>query len=217
MIYKKEMVYNELLRRISAGEYLAQSYLDEQAIAAELSTSRTPIREAFMELAKEGYIEIIPKRGIIVLPFSYQDAADIFEARSLIEPWLIMTYGPEIPREDLEAEYSLIRQEIAAYPDRRDRPGASIFHHPHSLFAKHCTNQLILSILRNMEKQCRRTPNERPILKAYRDEPNRQDLIRSHEVFVDLMLEGRFEDAATEMKHHIAIGRDEYMEYWFGI
>ena len=216
MIYKKEIAYQEILRRINSAEYPAQSYIDEQSIAAELNTSRTPVREALMELAKEGYLEILPKRGIIVLPFTYQNAMDIFQTRLLIEPWLITTYGPLLTKEELEGEYALIREDINAYPEVRERPGVSILHHPHSLLVEHCTNQLIRGILEDMEKQSHRTPNERMIARKYPDGLDREQLIKNHDVLVDLMLEGKFEEAAEEMKWHVQNGQEEYMKYWFG-
>ena len=216
MIYKKDIAYNAILEKINSAEYPAQTYIDEQVLAEELNTSRTPIREALMELAKEGYIEILPKRGIIVLPFTYQNAMDIFQTRTLIEPWLIETYGPDLTKEELEKEYDLIKKEIDSYPIPRERPGASIKHHPHSLLFDHCTNQLVLGIMEDMEKQSLRTPNERPVSKKYLDELDRDDLIKNHNMLVDLMLDGKFSEAAEEMRKHIAVGQSEYMNYWFG-
>ena len=215
LIYKKEIVYNELLGRISRAEYLAQTYIDEQSIAEELETSRTPVREALMELANEGYVEILPKRGIIVLPFTYQNALDIFQTRELLEPWLITTYGPKIDKEELRAEYPLIREEILGYPAVREAPGVSVLHHPHNLLVKHCTNKLVKDILTEMERQSRRKPNERIVLKKYEDGMDREKMIRSHELLVDLMLADRYEEAAGEMRRHIRQGQKEYMEYWF--
>ena len=216
MIYKKEIAYQEILNKINSAEYPAQSYIDEQSIAAELNTSRTPVREALMTLAKEGYLEILPKRGIIVLPFTYQNAVDIFQTRMLIEPWLIETYGPKLTKEELEAEYPLIKAEIEAYPEVRERPGVSIMHHPHTLLVSHCTNQLIRNILDNMEQQSKRTPNERIVTRKYPDGLNRQDLIDNHYRLLDMMIEGKFEEAAKEMRRHVQVGQEEYMNYWFG-
>ena len=216
MIYKKDIVYEEILRRINRAYYPAQSFIDEQTLARELNTSRTPIREALLTLSKEGYVSILPKRGIIVLPFTYQDAMDVFQTRTLLEPWLITTYGPELTREELEAEYPLIRAEIEAYPEVRAYPGVSIKHHPHILLMNKCTNEIVRGILEDMERQGDRLPNERPVSKVYGRGMDREDLIRAHNELVDTMLAGDFEGAAEMMADHVKTGQEEYMNFWFG-
>ncbi len=216
MVYKKDIVYEEILRRINRAYYPAQSFIDEQTLARELNTSRTPIREALLALSKEGYVSILPKRGIIVLPFTYQDAMDVFQTRALLEPWLITTYGPELTREELEAEYPLIRAEIEAYPENRAYPGVSIKHHPHILLMNKCTNEIVRNILDDMERQAERLPNERPVNKVYGKGIEKPAMIKAHTDLVDLMIEGDFEGAAQMMVEHVKNGQDEYMNFWFG-
>lgn len=54
-------------------------------------------------LAQEGLIQIIPKKGIVVLPITMKEIAMTFEARWLLEPYVVKKYGSYIDKEKLKA------------------------------------------------------------------------------------------------------------------
>ncbi|MCD8009876.1 MAG: GntR family transcriptional regulator [Lachnospiraceae bacterium] len=54
-------------------------------IAETLGISKTPVREALLELQHEGYVTVIPRKRTIVAKISLQDLKDIYDARSLVE------------------------------------------------------------------------------------------------------------------------------------
>ena len=71
--------------RIATGHYLQGSRLDEMALATEFNTSRTPIREALMQLSITGLIDMRPRRGAIVAEISSQRLYEMFEVMAEIE------------------------------------------------------------------------------------------------------------------------------------
>lgn len=75
-VIKKAILY----RRLQVGEVYSQD-----AICNELKISRTPVREALLELQKEGYISFMRGRGVMVIPVTRKDAEDIIEMRYHIE------------------------------------------------------------------------------------------------------------------------------------
>jgi len=68
----------ELRTRILTGQMPRGSRLDLDQIAAEFRTSRTPVREALLELSYEGLVSVTPRSGITVLGISPRDAVDNF-------------------------------------------------------------------------------------------------------------------------------------------
>lgn len=87
---------NRLTRVNAAYERLKADILDntlppgfmapEPDIAARLGMSRTPVREALITLQGEGLVELIPRRGVRVLPISANDMREIYELLTLLEP-----------------------------------------------------------------------------------------------------------------------------------
>ncbi|MCU0926190.1 MAG: GntR family transcriptional regulator [Hydrogenophaga sp.] len=71
--------------RIFAGELAPGSFVDELALCAELSISRTPLREALKVLTAEGLLRHEPRRGCFVNQITEQDLDEIFPVIALLE------------------------------------------------------------------------------------------------------------------------------------
>jgi DNA-binding GntR family transcriptional regulator len=82
-------VYAAIKQAIGRMDYAPGEYIREQQLAQLLGVSRTPVREAFRRLGAEGWLEIKRNQGVRVTTWSIQDVEEIFEARALIEPYLV--------------------------------------------------------------------------------------------------------------------------------
>jgi DNA-binding GntR family transcriptional regulator len=81
-----DQVYAVLLERIVAGELRPGSHLRQEALAADLGVSRTPLREALMRLASEGLVEFASNRGATVARHELADMDHAWRARLALEP-----------------------------------------------------------------------------------------------------------------------------------
>src|SRR3954447_5449764 len=68
----------ELRNRILTGALAPGPRLDLDALTAEFGASRTPIREALLELSYEGLVDVAPRSGITVIGLSPRDVLDNF-------------------------------------------------------------------------------------------------------------------------------------------
>jgi DNA-binding GntR family transcriptional regulator len=69
---------NELRDRILTGRLRPGDRLDLDQLTAEFGISRTPIREALLELSYEGLVAITPRSGMAVVGITPTDAVDNF-------------------------------------------------------------------------------------------------------------------------------------------
>lgn len=74
----KDHVYDYIAEKINDGSLTHDSRIDEQPICEELKISRTPVREALIQLATEGYLENIPRKGFIVRGVDENRARDLY-------------------------------------------------------------------------------------------------------------------------------------------
>ncbi len=74
----RERAARELRDRILTGALPAGSRIDLDAITNEFATSRTPVREALLELSFEGLVQVAPRSGITVIGISSADVIDSF-------------------------------------------------------------------------------------------------------------------------------------------
>jgi DNA-binding GntR family transcriptional regulator len=75
----------QLRERIFSGELSPGAFLDEVALAVELSISRTPLREALKVLTAEGLVRHEPRRGCFVNQVTAKDLDEIFPVIALLE------------------------------------------------------------------------------------------------------------------------------------
>jgi len=80
-----QLAYDYVKARLLDGRFAGGTLLSENEIAQRLDVSRTPVRQAFVQLEVEGLLELYPRRGALVVPISPSEAEDVLEARMLIE------------------------------------------------------------------------------------------------------------------------------------
>ena len=69
---------HELRDRILTGRLRPGDRIDLDEITREFGISRTPVREALLELSYEGLVAVTPRSGITVTGFTPEDAVDNF-------------------------------------------------------------------------------------------------------------------------------------------
>ncbi len=108
-----KIVYDYLLNKIVSMRLSAGARIEERVIVEELGISRTPVRQAFMRMATEGLIELLPNRGARIPPL------DIEEVRSLLESFefLLLATGHLAAKRRTEFDLQLIEKQCQAYED----------------------------------------------------------------------------------------------------
>ena len=95
----RDIAYEQLKHAIITGQLPAGSRIVETAYAEQLHISRTPLREALRELERDGLVEYVLHRGVVVRAFTIQDIDEIFTIRNammmLILPSVIENVTPE--------------------------------------------------------------------------------------------------------------------------
>ena len=81
----KEQAYRLIKEAILFNRFRVGAIYSQDDICKELGISRTPVREALLELQKDGYVSFSRGKGVQVVPVSDRDARDILETRMYIE------------------------------------------------------------------------------------------------------------------------------------
>lgn len=97
-----ERAYDHVKERLLAGEYADGELLSEGVIADELGVSRTPVREALLQLQAERLLRLYPKRGALVTPISAREITDLFDVRQLVERHALALADPAAVVPELE-------------------------------------------------------------------------------------------------------------------
>lgn len=81
----RDGVVHQLRQAIVSGRFEPGERLFEDQIADELEVSRNPVREALQALAREGFVELAPRRGARVATISGLRVQELFEVRESLE------------------------------------------------------------------------------------------------------------------------------------
>ncbi|MGW1680209.1 GntR family transcriptional regulator [Saccharopolyspora sp. NPDC002376] len=80
-----EQVYERLKTAITSGELQPGTRLGEQEIAARMSVSQSPVREALLRLTRERMVIQMPRRGSYVAEISQDEARHAYQVRIPLE------------------------------------------------------------------------------------------------------------------------------------
>jgi DNA-binding GntR family transcriptional regulator len=95
-------VRDQLQHAILEGALKPGERLRAEALAQRYGTSRTPVREALLQLEAQGLVEVEPNRGAVVRAFDRADLLDLYEVRALLEPAAAARAALRIVSEEIE-------------------------------------------------------------------------------------------------------------------
>jgi DNA-binding GntR family transcriptional regulator len=193
-----KMAYESIRNSILSRQWKIGELYNEKAIAADLGISRTPVREALLELSSQDLIIFLPRRGLMVNRFNRRDVDEIFELRKAIELAAVEKITNASPPLDLfEIEESLLKQRKAAKEKNylafmeADR----LFH---TSFSELTNNRRLIAIVENLRDMIHLMG-----YKALSLEGRALVVIDEHQKIFEAVKKGRPDEARQTMAYHL--------------
>jgi DNA-binding GntR family transcriptional regulator len=98
----QNLAYERIKTLLINGQLEFGEVYSANHFAEILGVSRTPIREALLQLTSEGFFVSLRGRGFKIKEFSEKEIQDFFEARKMIEAYVIEQLVDEVSAEDLK-------------------------------------------------------------------------------------------------------------------
>ncbi|AWC22406.1 putative HTH-type transcriptional regulator YdfH [Aminobacter sp. MSH1] len=111
-----QSTYQAILAAIRDGIYRPGDPLREEEVAARLSVSRTPVREALGRLQEKGLLEAAPGRGVAVSILSMRQIFELYAMREELEG-IVARYAARHATEAEIANLERLNAEFAAAAD----------------------------------------------------------------------------------------------------
>lgn len=203
----KNQAYNILKSKLVNCEIPPGSMLNEAQFASELGFSRTPIREAISVLETEGYVVVVPKKGILVTDILLSDVLQIFQTRLEIEPITLKMAGGNLPIDDLVKW----RKKFAEGPV----DVANGFHMDmamHLFIIEHCNNEYIVEMMKKVFDK-----NMRIIISSKQNQAHISEARNEHIEILDALIDQNYEHAASLMHTHVSNCRRAAVDYFYSI
>ncbi len=81
----KDHVYDYISEQINNRTLKPNEKINEKEISEKLNVSRTPIREALIQLVNEGYLERKPRKGFIVKEIKQESVEEVYPIIGVLE------------------------------------------------------------------------------------------------------------------------------------
>ncbi|NUP77476.1 MAG: GntR family transcriptional regulator [Nonomuraea sp.] len=115
----REQVAHALRAALITGEMRPGVVYSAPVLAAQFGVSATPVREAMLDLAKEGLVEAVRNKGFRVTELSDRDLDELTQIRELIEVPTVSRLAGSARAEEFE-RLRPVAEEIVAAADRAD-------------------------------------------------------------------------------------------------
>ncbi len=90
IISLREQVYSYLRKQMSIGALLPGTTINIGKIAKQLGISKTPLRDALIHLEIEGFVTILPRRGVQVNSLELIDVKNAYDSIGMVEASIVM-------------------------------------------------------------------------------------------------------------------------------
>lgn len=114
-----EFVYDLLKEKIITLELQPGQRISEKEIAESFSVSRTPVREAFIKLSREGLLYVLPQRGTYISQIELKQVEEARFIRETLEIKVLEIAVESFPKAQLEKLKKNLDQQRACMDNRQ--------------------------------------------------------------------------------------------------
>ena len=163
----REQVYDHLRHLLSRGEIQPGAFINQDELAGRLGVSRTPLRDALLQLEAEGFVAILPRRGVRVQALTMEDVRHMYEVVGALEGAAVLSAFPSLGEAQLaslrrlnaEMKDALMADDFERYYDRN-----LAFH---DVFLDRCGNEQLVRIVRRLKQRLYDWPRRRGFVKEW--------------------------------------------------
>jgi DNA-binding GntR family transcriptional regulator len=194
---RTRLMYERIVTAFVEHRIAPGTRLREERLAELFEVSRTQVRQVLQRLEHEGLVARQPRKGAVVIAPTLEDTRQIFQARRLIEPWLVERACRHCSAKNLASLRKIVRDEAHAHRINDRRTAVRLSGEFHRLLASLAGNQ---PLARTMDELTLRTclailANQAPLGSACRDD--------EHEQIVAAIEAGDVKKASRYMVEHL--------------
>lgn len=106
----REQVYEFLRGEMQSGRLVPGSFIKLNLISEHLGISKTPLRDAIIQLECEGFVTILPRRGVVVNSLSLEEIKSVLEIVGALESAVIVSVFDKIKASHIKKMQRLNQQ-----------------------------------------------------------------------------------------------------------
>jgi DNA-binding GntR family transcriptional regulator len=194
----RDIAYDRLKHAIITGELPAGARIVETTYAEQLHISRTPLREALRKLERDGLVEYVLRRGVVVRAFTINDIEEIFTIRNAMMMLILPSVIQNVTDKDI-AELRMLLSEMDVAQAEADCDALATFNRAFHGKIEHLSDKTrILRVIDDQEEYITRFATI-TIASIVR----RSNAHQEHHQMVDLLEKRDLQGMMKLMEHHL--------------
>ena len=149
----KDHVYNYIVEQINNGNLLPGKKVNENHIIESLSVSRTPVREALIQLTSEGLLENIPRKGFVIKELTKEEAKETYFIIGALDGLAASLASPFLTEKDIKEMEFYIQSIDLAINTENYRMYDKMQEAFHGVYHNLCPNKSLVGLLLQLEKK----------------------------------------------------------------
>ena len=202
-----KIAFKALRDSILSGKLIPNETYNEMALAKRLGISRTPVREALLELSNQGLVTFMPRVGVRINHFTKQDVEEIFELRKAIELFAIAKVTKDFLRHDFASLETTLQSQREAIKKENFAAFLNADREFHLTFTKLTNNKRLLTTLENIRDMIQVMS-----IRALAIEMRAKEVVEEHEKVIEAVKKGIPEKAVQEMEKHLNLSKRAVLE-----
>jgi DNA-binding GntR family transcriptional regulator len=194
----KEKAYDILKDLILTGRLEQGKLHNEKRLAEVLGVSRTPVREALLELSREGMVSFVPSKGVQVRKITTKQVQEVFELRRIIEGHIIKSISKQLTPADLKKIEKILGKQDRSSSKDEEAIFIEMDKEFHLFMASKMDNQQIETILKNLRDQIHLMG-----VRAIKDQSRSQQVLKEHQRIFSALKKRDAKKAHDELMRHL--------------
>jgi DNA-binding GntR family transcriptional regulator len=199
--YRTEEIAKWIRDEIESGAFLPGSRLEERPLSERFGVSKTPVREALIQLSSIGMVELRQRRGAIVTILSVEQVISMFEVMTELESMAVKLTASRMSAVDREELAKIHRGSEECIPNEDFGKYDAINKQFHELIYRGSCNDYLEASVKDVRSRLRiyrRYPFQKP--------GRMRQSFSDHGQIVEAISKGDGEAAGKAMRDHISIG-----------
>jgi len=170
----RKQVYDVLRASLNQGLLQPGAPIKLDAIAAQMGISRTPLREALLQLENEGFVTIKPRSGVVVRRLTEPDIRNLYQMIGALEAAVLLEGDGPVPLEVVQRmeEANTLMREALQRDDFDGYYAANL--DLHDAFLSLTANTELRERLRLMKQRLYDFPRKRAFSKEWEENSTRE-------------------------------------------
>lgn len=162
----KDHVYDYIADQILMGNLAPEEKINEGSICEELSISRTPVREALIQLSSEGILDNVPRKGFVVKSLSEKEASELYVIIGDLDGLAAKLACPNLTEKDFKDMEFYIDSMALTIQSKNYEMYLSQQKTFHQLYIDKCGNNALIEEMNKLKNKF--------LKKSYRDDPEEE-------------------------------------------